>query len=167
MAVSLVPLSDGPRVPIDKSLMFVGRDPDCDIVLTQSRRISRKHCCMALVNEQLMIRDLGSMNGVWINGKRVERQAELRIGDELAIGDVRFKISDDPAGSAPSEYAEASRDIPVVVSESADKFDQLQVALPASEDVLPLLDEDPGDVIPLIEDVVLENSDPDLPLLTD
>lgn len=93
MPVYLVSNDEGDRVPIDKAVVFIGRHPECDIVLTRSRKVSRKHCCVAQVNNTFFVRDLGSMNGVRLNGQRVQRQAELKIGDELAIGDVHYVLT--------------------------------------------------------------------------
>ena len=95
MAVSLIPLDNGTPIKIDKTIILIGRHPDCDIVLTNSRKISRKHCCLAQIDNRLVIRDLGSMNGVWVNGQRVRRQNDLSIGDEVSVGDVSFRLASD------------------------------------------------------------------------
>lgn len=92
MAVYLVPVEGGRRVTIDKAVLFIGRHPDCDVVLNTSRKVSRKHCCVAQVNNTFFIRDLGSMNGVRLNGKRVKRVAQIQFGDELTVGDVRYRL---------------------------------------------------------------------------
>ena len=55
-----------------------------------------------MVNNNLVVRDLGSMNGVWVNGDRVEQQAAVGFGDELMIGDDRFRLeADKPVSSKP------------------------------------------------------------------
>ena len=93
MAAYLVPVDPGLCViPLEKAILLIGRQADCDVSLTASRKISRKHCCIAIVNESVIVRDLGSTNGVSINGSRVDREAPLKLGDELAIGDVRFRL---------------------------------------------------------------------------
>lgn len=92
MAAILVPVNEGRRILLDKAVIFIGRHPDCDVVLTSSRKVSRRHCCIAQVNNRLIVRDLGSMNGVRINGQRVKKEAPLRLGDELAVGDVRYVL---------------------------------------------------------------------------
>lgn len=92
MTVYLVPNGPGHRIVIDKAIIFVGRLPDCDVVLTRSRKVSRRHCCFAQVNNQLMIRDLGSMNGVRVNGKRVDREMRISVGDEVSIGDLSYMV---------------------------------------------------------------------------
>lgn len=79
-------------IPLDKAVLLFGRHPDCDVVLSQSAKISRKHCCIMHVNANCVLRDLGSTNGVHLNGQRVKRTAVLKHGDQLAIGDIIFKV---------------------------------------------------------------------------
>lgn len=95
MPAVLVPIEQGKPIVLDKPIVLVGRHPDCDAVILNSRKISRKHCAVALVNNKFVVRDLGSMNGVWVNGTRVENQAPVGFGDELMIGDVRFLLEAD------------------------------------------------------------------------
>lgn len=96
MAAFLVPLQSGACViPLEKAILLIGRQADCDVSLTASRKISRKHCCIAIVNDTVVVRDLGSTNGVSINGERIEQEGRLRLGDELSIGDVRFRLQKD------------------------------------------------------------------------
>ncbi|QDU08101.1 FHA domain-containing protein [Gimesia aquarii] len=92
MAVCLVPVNQGRPIVLDKAIILVGRHPDCDIVISDSPKISRKHCCLAIVNDRPVIRDLGSMNGVYVNGEKVDRQAWLKLSDELKIGNVAYRL---------------------------------------------------------------------------
>jgi pSer/pThr/pTyr-binding forkhead associated (FHA) protein len=152
MAAQLESLTAVPSITLDKPVIFIGRDRECDVVLTDSRRVSRKHCCLAIVNDQLVVRDLGSMNGIYVNGQRVERTRTMRPGDELAIGDVRFRFVNE---DAPASGPDVSQDIPVAVSEPGG---ELLVAEPASVVDLPELPDlrhaeiDDDDVIPLGDD---------------
>lgn len=94
MSAFLVPLDPGLcLIPLEKAIVLIGRQADCDVSLTHSRKVSRKHCCVAQVNEAFVVRDLGSTNGVFINGSRIRKEAGLTLGDELTIGDVRFRLS--------------------------------------------------------------------------
>ena len=94
MPAFLVPLDPGLcLIPLEKAIVLIGRQADCDVSLTHSRKVSRKHCCVAQVNDSFVVRDLGSTNGVFVNGSRVRKEAGLTLGDELAIGDVRFRLS--------------------------------------------------------------------------
>ena len=92
MPMMLTPLGDGEPVAIDKAVTFFGRHPDCDVVLTSSRKVSRKHCCIAQINDYYVVRDLGSMNGVRINDLEVDAEARLNPGDEVWIGDVGYRF---------------------------------------------------------------------------
>jgi pSer/pThr/pTyr-binding forkhead associated (FHA) protein len=86
----LVALNEGPEILIDKPMILVGRHPMCDTRLN-SVRVSRRHCCMTLVSGELEVKDLGSTNGIQINGHRVVA-GRLRPGDELAIAHLRYKL---------------------------------------------------------------------------
>lgn len=96
-----------PPVEMKRSLLLVGRHPECDVRLKLGS-VSRRHCCLAQVNDDVHVRDLGSRHGVWVNGRRVE-QTILKPGDELAIGSVILTVAasepfePNPPPPAPSE----------------------------------------------------------------
>ena len=92
MSVILKPERGGRPVVLDKPILLVGRHPDCDVVIKDSPKISRKHCCIALVDHRFVVRDLDSMNGVWVNETRVRHSHDLVDGDRLTIGDVPFAV---------------------------------------------------------------------------
>src|SRR3982751_4908823 len=80
MPAQLLALTDGPSILLDKPILLLGRHGECDVQLN-SRKVSRRHCCIAQVNDYLVVRDLGSTNGVRINGVRVV-EGKLVPGDE-------------------------------------------------------------------------------------
>jgi hypothetical protein len=90
MAVRLVALDEGPDIVLDRAMVVVGRHPQCDARL-DSLRISRHHCCMTQDQNDVVVRDLGSTNGIRINGQRVE-VGRLRPGDELSIAHIRYRL---------------------------------------------------------------------------
>lgn len=92
MLMHLVPLDGGPAIPIDKPILFFGRQPECDVVLLNSRKVSRKHCCIAQIDDHFVVRDLGSMNGIRVNEKNVTKECRIAAGDELQIGDLTFRL---------------------------------------------------------------------------
>lgn len=95
MPAQLMALSEGPNILLEKPILLLGRHPECDIQLN-SRKISRRHCVIAQVHHYLVVRDLGSTNGIRINGVRV-LEGKLKAGDELTIGNFRYQIAwDDP-----------------------------------------------------------------------
>jgi pSer/pThr/pTyr-binding forkhead associated (FHA) protein len=99
MPAYLKPLGKGRPVILDKPILFVARHPECDIILLNSRKVSRKHCCIALVDNAFRVRDLGSTNGVSINGARILKEGEVKVGDEVWFGDVAYRLLQ---GEAPS-----------------------------------------------------------------
>jgi pSer/pThr/pTyr-binding forkhead associated (FHA) protein len=138
----------GLKIPIDKAIIFIGRHPDCDVVITRSRMISRKHCALVQINNTLVIRDLGSTNGVRVNGHRVRKETRFNAGDTLTLGDIDYVVKatktveperrlnrDHPqdsraAGVSPSRLTPPaavpnpySREIPVVIPEEDEVFD--------------------------------------------
>ena len=106
MPAYLKPLGKGRPVLLDKPILFVGRHPECDIILLNSRKVSRKHCCIAQINDHYSVRDLGSTNGITVNGTRVRKEAEFNIGDEVIIGDVSYQLL---SGVAPKNAKLASQ----------------------------------------------------------
>src|SRR5262245_52601878 len=106
MPALLVALNDGPGVLVDKPILLLGRHPECDVQI-DSRKISRRHCCIAQVHDYLVVRDLDSTNGILINGVRVI-EGKLVAGDELTIGSHRYQVSwDDGPPQAPLQVAKA------------------------------------------------------------
>ena len=95
MAIHLLSLADGPSIIIDQPILLFGRHEECDVQLN-SKKVSRRHCCVALVEGALLVRDLGSTNGIKINGVEV-REGKLRAGDELVVGNFRYQV----AGNVP------------------------------------------------------------------
>lgn len=96
MPAQLLALTEGPSILLDKPIMLFGRHEECDIQLN-SKKVSRRHCCVAQVRDYLVVRDLGSTNGVRINGDKVN-EGKLRTGDELTIGNFRYQVFLDEAG---------------------------------------------------------------------
>lgn len=85
------------RVVVDRPLV-VGRDPACDVPL-DSGRVSRRHAEFFPAASGVGVRDLGSRNGVIVNGTRVE-DAVLGAADRVLLGDVAVTVS--IAGGAPA-----------------------------------------------------------------
>ena len=90
MPPQLVAVTEGPNIPLDKPIVLIGRHQECDIQIP-SRKISRRHCCVAQVYNYLVVRDLGSTNGLRINGARAV-EGKLQPGDELTIGNLSYRV---------------------------------------------------------------------------
>jgi pSer/pThr/pTyr-binding forkhead associated (FHA) protein len=103
MSPRFVAINEGPDITLDRAMVVVGRHPNCDTRL-DSLRVSRHHCCMTQENGQVVVRDLGSVNGIRVNGQRVET-GRLRPGDELSIAHIRYRLegeADTQQGSHPA-----------------------------------------------------------------
>jgi pSer/pThr/pTyr-binding forkhead associated (FHA) protein len=94
MPVRLVALDDGPDIVLDQEIVVVGRHPSCDARL-DSLRLSRHHCCLTIEGGKIVVQDLGSTNGIRINGLRVKTGC-LRAGDILSIAHFRYRVDQAP-----------------------------------------------------------------------
>jgi len=112
MPARLVALDEGLDIPLDRAMVVVGRHPQCDARL-DSLRVSRHHCCMTQDHGEVIVRDLGSTNGIRINGQRVEL-GRLRPGDELSIAHIRYRLDNgqghEPTLADPPRDARIERD---------------------------------------------------------
>jgi predicted component of type VI protein secretion system len=162
MPAQLLALDIGPSILLDKPILLLGRHPECDIHI-DSRKISRRHCCIAQVSDYLIIRDLGSTNGIRINGLRVV-EGRLTCGDELTIGNNRYKVMWDavarpnpPSGRRPTVQAPSPiAGIEDEILESCDEpvpLDEPE-AKPPIPVALPIADP-PAPPAPLIDDASL------------
>ncbi len=68
----------------------IGRAPECDISIP-SDEISRRHAELRVSQDGVMIEDLGSANGTFVNDRRVTREL-LKHGDEIRLDTLRFQI---------------------------------------------------------------------------
>jgi hypothetical protein len=78
----------GETFPLEHDRITIGRSPDCEIFLDDVT-VSRKHAVIAKDGDSFRIEDEGSLNGTFVNKKRVEA-ADLENGDELQIGKYRL-----------------------------------------------------------------------------
>jgi hypothetical protein len=84
--------------------VVIGRDPACDIVLSDSR-CSRHHAVIEETAEGLVVQDTESANGIYVNGRRLERSF-LRPGDTVRLGDTVLEVLPDAGATvvvAPGE----------------------------------------------------------------
>ena len=87
----LVPVGGGDPIPLRRGILTVGRRDSCDISL-KFPNVSGLHCELAYKDAGFwQVRDLGSTNGIKVNGERVLNRP-LRPGDEIAIAKRKYKI---------------------------------------------------------------------------
>jgi predicted component of type VI protein secretion system len=92
MSFRLSPLIRGsaPSIVLQRPVLLIGRHDECDVRIN-SPKVSRRHCCLAMAYDRVLIRDLGSRNGVRVNGRVID-ESRLYEGDELAIGPILFRL---------------------------------------------------------------------------
>jgi hypothetical protein len=158
MPARLVPLiPDGPPpISLSRPVLLVGRHPECDVRIDRPQ-ISRRHCCLAIVDQHVVMRDLGSRHGCWLNGRRVD-EAHVELGDEVAIGHLIYRLEEGlppiigegrgfppvevtPPPLAPAEFLPAPPPSPAPAPERSDErlpvdFEDLQLG-----DIFKLRDE--------------------------
>lgn len=81
----------GQAIPIQGDKFIIGRADDCHLK-PRSELISRYHCAVITEDGYVAIRDLGSKNGVYVNGERIALECELKDGDKLSVGPLEFII---------------------------------------------------------------------------
>jgi serine phosphatase RsbU (regulator of sigma subunit) len=83
------PLFSPFRQPLEGTAVSIGRASDCSIPI-KDRYLSRKHAEIVSVGSGWMLKDLGSANGTYLNGTRVERDEVLKTGDRIRLGDTEI-----------------------------------------------------------------------------
>ena len=69
--------------------LTVGREGHNDVVISDVR-CSREHCVFRKLNDHWYVDDLGSSNGTFVNGNRVERTQKLRPGDRITVASQKL-----------------------------------------------------------------------------
>jgi hypothetical protein len=85
------------EVELQGHTLVVGRDPACDLVLNDAK-CSRRHAIVEMGPSGLIVRDNGSANGVFVNGKKVER-SPLIPGDIIRVGETVMKVLAESTGT--------------------------------------------------------------------
>ncbi|AGA26873.1 FHA domain-containing protein [Singulisphaera acidiphila] len=144
-ASTTVKLADG--------VTTVGRQDDCQLRI-KSSQVSRKHCELFEKKGLLLVKDLGSSNGTFVNGKRIQEQRVLEPGDELTIGQLLFKVA--KVGQAPPKTPAAAAvkpgDTAVVEAIPAAEDDEFEIEfdvdVPSPETIPTVAEVDSAPVTP-------------------
>ncbi|MEO7111832.1 MAG: adenylate/guanylate cyclase domain-containing protein [Polyangiaceae bacterium] len=97
MARLILATAEGQQAIELRPVNSLGRHPNNTIQLLD-KIVSKEHCILELRDGQFLLRDLGSLNGTYVNGERVRGEQFLRHGDEIALGSTRARYDD---GSGP------------------------------------------------------------------
>ncbi|MET0794804.1 MAG: FHA domain-containing protein, partial [Polyangiaceae bacterium] len=73
--------------------LYLGRSPECELAISDPA-VSRRHARLWVNPTQIVIEDLGSQNGVYVNGTRIQGPCELHPGDKLRICSHELELVD-------------------------------------------------------------------------
>jgi pSer/pThr/pTyr-binding forkhead associated (FHA) protein len=128
MPARLISLDGRGHILLDRVLVVVGRHTESDARIDSSR-VSRKHCCLAIDRDGVLVRDLGSRNGTRVNGRKI-KVGLIRPGEELGIAHLRYRleINDETREAAPAHPR------PVLEADTGSHRDDTLLARPSSDD---------------------------------
>jgi len=82
---------EGQNVELRRGTLVVGRSSGCHLVL-EDNMVSRRHAELIVTDDAVTVKDLGSINGLYVNARRVEGSQRLKEGDSLQIGQREFIV---------------------------------------------------------------------------
>jgi len=81
----------GQVYPLERTMIYIGRTGENDLVLPE-QAVSRRHASIQQVSQGWLLTDLGSTNGSYVDGQRIQEPHLLRPGERVAMGDSIFLI---------------------------------------------------------------------------
>ncbi|MCY2964403.1 MAG: FHA domain-containing protein [Planctomycetota bacterium] len=81
----------GKTIPLNVRQFLIGREQDCHL-RPNTDLVSRHHCVFTIDEFAVRLRDLGSTNGTFVNGERLQGQVVLKPGDRVSVGKLAFEI---------------------------------------------------------------------------
>lgn len=93
MARLILATAEGQQAIELRPINSLGRHPNNSIQLLD-KIVSKEHCILEQRDGAFVLRDLGSLNGTYVNGERVRGEMMLRHGDEIALGSTRARYDD-------------------------------------------------------------------------
>lgn len=94
----------GKRLKLTDAETVIGRDESAKIRIA-TQELSRQHCLLIVSEAGVLVRDLGSRNGTFINGMPIAEETFLKPGDTLTMGPMTFELE---GGEAPSSKKSAA-----------------------------------------------------------
>ena len=84
-------VSAGRRLVVGRTGAVIGRSRDCDIVLADGN-VSRRHAEVLPTEDGWSVSDMGSTNGVLVNGRRIAGATALTAGDRIEVGTTQLRF---------------------------------------------------------------------------
>jgi sigma-B regulation protein RsbU (phosphoserine phosphatase) len=117
---TLVLLLDGQATPCPITLdeTVLGRHPECQVHIN-SNMVSRRHARVIRKGDQFLLEDLGSGNGTFVNGKKIESPVELKHEDRIKLGPILLRFENPQAAKAAAPLPSAGAAAPKASSGKA------------------------------------------------
>jgi predicted component of type VI protein secretion system len=116
--------SAGKELKLKEGQFLIGRSDSCHL-RPRSDAISRKHCVLFIEKDKIRARDLKSRNGTLVNGEKIVGDVELKSGDEIAVGPLKFEIimvaESAPAAPQPAPTPAKAKSTPTASKPSTTK----------------------------------------------
>lgn len=151
--------------PLPSNVTVIGRRHACDLCIPLMP-VSKRHCQLSYQEDTLQLRDLGSRNGTYLNGKRIE-EAAVRPGDYLKVGPLIFLLQ---VNGQPNEIVPPKQIPATSPKQTKQKTKASTDGQPTSDAVLSgpddfaefdesdsFVDLDEGDNLPELDESDLEN----------
>ncbi|HEX3598763.1 MAG TPA: EAL domain-containing protein [Lacipirellulaceae bacterium] len=119
---------------VDSARFVVGRKPEASLSIP-SPTVSREHAELTVVDRGLLLRDLGSTNGTFVNGTRIQQPCTVHHGDLLQFGQIVFRVVQQSTESGPQTIQADSCDRAL----SLIQFDQLMAQRAVTPHVQPIV----------------------------
>ena len=100
--------SAGRTISIKRAKLLIGRAEECD-VRPLSEEVSRRHAAVIVGPADVWVEDLGSRNGTFVNGTRIEAKTKLADGDMIRVGSLELRVSCTSPTAAPGGEGDISR----------------------------------------------------------
>jgi pSer/pThr/pTyr-binding forkhead associated (FHA) protein len=135
----LVGKSAGKEITIPVKHFLIGRSEDCHL-RPKSDAISRNHCAILTQGGKVLLRDLNSRNGTFLNGEKIDGDAAVKSGDHVQIGKLEFEMlikapkkEKKPEPAKASAESKDSESLDFDISEWLDEADGSESAKRESE----------------------------------
>jgi pSer/pThr/pTyr-binding forkhead associated (FHA) protein len=98
---------NGQNIDLRRGRLLVGRSSNCQLILEDSM-VSRRHAELLVTEDSVTVVDLGSVNGLYLNSRRVRENQRMKEGDRLQIGQREFVLQSVVRASMPSSSDRAN-----------------------------------------------------------
>ena len=106
-----------------KEDIYLGRDEDCDIRLTDGS-VSRKQCRISTAGQELIVTNLSETNKTILNGTQITGSSPLKSGDKLILGRLKMRVDYIQSVGEPASSASETQPVPAEEQKSVLDLDK-------------------------------------------